>query len=159
MREACAEAGWQFQRTGGPRPVLAANVRWLAGYRHPRCLRPAVAETLTSVLGEPKPLLGAAMAAGDTIAVLPVLYHLMWRQVISADLEAALLGPVTAGARSQQGSQPAAGGLALRGLELAYRRQSRRRRPERAHGEVAGQRADHRRERFPADVAPGARPG
>jgi hypothetical protein len=68
-------------------------------------------------------------------------------------------GPVTAGPWSQQGGQPAAGDIALRGLELPYRRQSRWRRLERARGEVAGQRADHRRERLPADVPPDAGPG
>lgn len=33
---ACGEVGWESRRTGGPSAVLAANVRWLAGYRHPR---------------------------------------------------------------------------------------------------------------------------
>jgi hypothetical protein len=92
MAAACAEEGWEFQRTGGPPPVLAANVRWLSGYRHPRCLRPAVTEALPAVLGKPRPLLVAAEAAGDPVAVLPVIYHLMWRHVITADLETAPLG-------------------------------------------------------------------
>ena len=30
---ACREVGWLFRRTAGPGAVLAANVRWLAGYR------------------------------------------------------------------------------------------------------------------------------
>jgi hypothetical protein len=33
---ACELAGWQFRRVGAVGPVLLANVRWLAGYRHPR---------------------------------------------------------------------------------------------------------------------------
>jgi hypothetical protein len=33
---ACREVGWVFRRTPGPGLVLAANVRWLAGYRHRR---------------------------------------------------------------------------------------------------------------------------
>jgi hypothetical protein len=73
--------------------VLAANVRWLSGYRHPRCLHAGVAGALAGVLGEPRPLLAAASAAGDPLAVLPVLYHLAWQQVIVADLESAPLGP------------------------------------------------------------------
>jgi len=93
MAAACAEVGWEFRRTGGPPPVLAANVRWLSGYRHPRCLRPGVAEALTRVLGRPRALLAAARAAGDPLAVLPVLYHFMWRKVIVADLESVPLGP------------------------------------------------------------------
>ncbi len=49
---ACNDVGWMFRRAGGPSPVLAANVRWLAGYRHPRCLRPAVGDALMALLGE-----------------------------------------------------------------------------------------------------------
>ncbi|MFD5134429.1 TnsA-like heteromeric transposase endonuclease subunit [Streptomyces olindensis] len=34
---AAAEAvGWSYRLAGPPDPVLLANVRWLAGYRHPR---------------------------------------------------------------------------------------------------------------------------
>ena len=33
---ACALAGWDYQRIGALDPVLAANLRWLSGYRHPR---------------------------------------------------------------------------------------------------------------------------
>ena len=36
---ACELVGWGYRRVGALDPVLAANVRWLAGYRHPRCLR------------------------------------------------------------------------------------------------------------------------
>jgi len=93
--EACQQVGWTFRRTGGPEPVLAANVRWLAGYRHTRCLRQDAADALRALLGRPQPLLAAADAVGDRVAVLPVLYHLMWRHVISADLATAPLGPDT----------------------------------------------------------------
>lgn len=89
---ACSEAGWEFRRTGGPAAVLAANVRWLAGYRHPRCLRPEIARSLAEAFRCPAPLLAGAGAAGDPIAVLPVLYHLMWRQVLTAGLAGAVLG-------------------------------------------------------------------
>jgi len=30
--EACRQVGWTFRRVGAPDPVLAANVRWLAGW-------------------------------------------------------------------------------------------------------------------------------
>lgn len=93
--EACRHVGWMFRRVGVPDPVMAANVRWLAGYRHPRFQNPAIGESLVSVLAEPRELLAAADLAGERLAVLPVLYHLMWRQVITADLAGALLGPGT----------------------------------------------------------------
>jgi hypothetical protein len=92
---ACLEVGWMFRRTAGPDPVLAANVRWLAGYRHRRCHRGGIAATLAGVFAQPGPLMSGARQAGDPVAVLPVLYHLMWEHVLTADLEAGLLGPGT----------------------------------------------------------------
>jgi hypothetical protein len=47
------------------------------------------------VLAEPRPLLTATNAADDRLAVLPVLYHLMWRHVITAELQTEPLGPGT----------------------------------------------------------------
>jgi len=90
---ACSQAGWEFRRTGGPAAVLAANVRWLGGYRHPRCWNPEIAEVLAGVFARPAPLAAGAAAAGDPIAVLPVLFHLLWRQLLAADLAGAVLGP------------------------------------------------------------------
>jgi len=57
---ACGEVGWVFRRTAGPGAVLAANVRWLAGYRHRRCYRGEIAGVLAGVFAEPKPLMGGA---------------------------------------------------------------------------------------------------
>ncbi|PZG43681.1 hypothetical protein C1I98_18180 [Spongiactinospora gelatinilytica] len=34
---ACESAGWGYRRVGELDQVLVANVRWLAGYRHPHC--------------------------------------------------------------------------------------------------------------------------
>ena len=33
---ACSHIGWDYRLAGEPDPVWAANLRWLAGYRHPR---------------------------------------------------------------------------------------------------------------------------
>jgi hypothetical protein len=90
---ACSQAGWEFRRTGGPAAVLAANVRWLAGYRHPRCHRPEIADALVGRFAEPMPLFAGAVAVGDRLAVLPVLYHLLWRHVLATDLASAPLAP------------------------------------------------------------------
>ncbi|CAO5184645.1 transposase [Frankia sp. AiPs1] len=93
---ACAEVGWLFRRVGVPGAVLVANVRWLARYRHPRCAgRGAVAGRLVEVFAEPRPLFVGAVEVGDRIAVLPVLYHLLWRRRLAADLAGELLGPST----------------------------------------------------------------
>jgi hypothetical protein len=89
---ACASVGWSYQRLGALDPVFAANLRWLAGYRHPRCLRSDLAGRLLGVFAAPAPLLAGARAAGDPVAVLPVLFHLVWSGVLAADLAGGLLG-------------------------------------------------------------------
>ena len=83
---ACAEVGWQYRLLGVLEPVLAANVRWLAGYRHPRHRRPQVVEPLLEAFTRPTPLLAGAAGVGDPIGVLPVLYHLLWRGVLNVEL-------------------------------------------------------------------------
>jgi hypothetical protein len=71
-------------------PVLAANVRWLSRYRHPRCAgRPEVADALRRAFAAPACLSAGAAVAGDN---LPVLFHLMWQRVLAADLRSGSLG-------------------------------------------------------------------
>ena len=57
---ACQAAGWKFRLVGEPNPVWAANLRWLAGYRHPRFADPSLEEQLVSSLAQPRPLAEAA---------------------------------------------------------------------------------------------------
>jgi hypothetical protein len=90
---ACTQVGWTFRRTAGPGRVFAANLRWMAGYRHRRCARGGVADQLREVFAVPKPLMACAREAGDPVGVLPVLYHLLWRQILVTDVTAGLLGP------------------------------------------------------------------
>lgn len=91
----CASAGWGYRRVGVLDPVFAANLRWLAGYRHPRCLRCDVAARVCEVFAAPAGLLAGARAAGDPVAVLPVLFHLLWSGVLVADLAGSLLGALS----------------------------------------------------------------
>jgi hypothetical protein len=83
---ACARVGWEFRLVHEPDPVLMANVRWLAGYRHPRCLRPAVAAAAARVFGEAMPLMDGAALLGDPLASLPTVFHLLWCGKLSTDL-------------------------------------------------------------------------
>ncbi|WP_030609460.1 TnsA-like heteromeric transposase endonuclease subunit [Streptomyces fulvoviolaceus] len=95
-RRACAEAGWGFERVGTPETVLLANVRWLSRYRHPRCRQHPVAARLMEVFSQPGPLVAGADSAGDRLATLPVLFHLLWQQELSAEgMAVELLGPRT----------------------------------------------------------------
>jgi hypothetical protein len=85
-RAACELMGWSYEVADSPPEPLRANQRWLAGYRHPRHLLPEVAQVLRAVFAEPSELRGRAGVVGDPIAVLPVLFHLLWRHDLQADL-------------------------------------------------------------------------
>jgi len=88
----CAAVGWGYRRVGVADAVLAANVRWLSGFRHCRCGNaPAGSELVRRAAAGPVPVADLAGCAGDRLAVLPVLYHLLWRGVLAADLTAAPL--------------------------------------------------------------------
>ena len=87
--------GWEFQRLGAAPAVVEANLRWLAGYRHPRCCRQEVAAALVATFATPRALLEGVCVVGQQVAALPVAFHLLWRQVLTADLATAPLGPST----------------------------------------------------------------
>lgn len=103
MEDACAQAGWRFRRLGVADVVVTANVRWLSRYRHPRCAGPrGMAESLLAAFDQSAALWDGASAVGDRLAVLPVLFHLLWRHDLAADL-ASRLGPSTLVYRSRRG--------------------------------------------------------
>lgn len=85
-RRACELVGWDYRPVGVPDPVLRTNVRWLAGYRHPRYRVPGAAAALREIFIDTAPLMAGAEEAGDPIAVLPVLFHLLWCGDLTAGL-------------------------------------------------------------------------
>ena len=91
----CAQVGWDYQRVGELGPVHAANLRWMSGYRHPRFAQPGLSARLGEVFAGGAPLLSGAAAAGDPVAILPVLFGMLWRGELAAELELDLLGPAT----------------------------------------------------------------
>jgi hypothetical protein len=101
MGRACELAGWRFARAGVPDPVRTANVAWLSRYRHQRCGSPDVTRLLLEVFAEPAPLMAGAAAVGDQLAVLPVLFHLLWRHVLTADLDMRLTAEILVAAGSR----------------------------------------------------------
>lgn len=91
-RRACTAVGWGYRRAGAADAVLAANVRWLSGFRHRRCVNAAAGSVLMQrVAAGPVAVTDLVARAGDRLAVLPALYHLLWRGVLAADLAAAAL--------------------------------------------------------------------
>ena len=61
----CALVGWEYRLLGAPDAIETENVRWLAGYRHPRHRLPQTVEALRLVFATPAPLMAGAEAAGD----------------------------------------------------------------------------------------------
>lgn len=88
---ACEAVGWQYRRVGALDPVLAANLRWLAGYRHRRYHQPDRAGQLRQAFARPAALMEGVTAVGDPLGVLPVLFHLLWRRELQTDLQSAPL--------------------------------------------------------------------
>lgn len=91
---ACDQVGWRFRRMGAADPVMEANLRWLAGYRHPRCSRAEVAARLVEAFTKPRELFAGAQKVGRLEAVLPVLYHLLWCRRLVTELTEPL-GPAS----------------------------------------------------------------
>jgi hypothetical protein len=54
-----------------------------------------IADRLREVFTALAPLMAGAEAAGDRLAVLPALFHLMWQRELVADLDAERLGRAT----------------------------------------------------------------
>ncbi|MFJ1930682.1 TnsA-like heteromeric transposase endonuclease subunit [Streptomyces sp. NPDC088131] len=105
-KRVCDPAGWSFERAGMIRPVLLANVRWSRGYGHPRCWRQETAGRLLEAFNMPRPLFAGAEAVGDRVAVLPVLYHLLWRGALVTEMESQVMGPIGRPKRPLDGQNP-----------------------------------------------------
>ncbi len=56
--------------------IVTANVRWLAGHRHPRHHQPGLADALPGVFASPAPSIAGAEAAGDPIATIVAVTYL-----------------------------------------------------------------------------------
>jgi hypothetical protein len=82
---ACASLGWEFRLVAAPDPIWMWNLRWLAGYRQPRFRIGETAALLEAFAGG-VPLMAGAVSVGDPVAVLPVLFHLLWCQELTVDL-------------------------------------------------------------------------
>ncbi|WP_222594983.1 TnsA-like heteromeric transposase endonuclease subunit [Nocardia ninae] len=83
---ACESVGWGYRRVGTVDPVLAANLRWLSGYRHPRNRSDSAAANLMAAFRCGRPLLEGCCEVGDPIEVLPTLFHLLWTGSLVVDL-------------------------------------------------------------------------
>ncbi|MFD4318981.1 TnsA-like heteromeric transposase endonuclease subunit [Streptomyces sp. NPDC058548] len=86
---AATAAGWHYRMVAPPPAAVEANVRWLAGYRHPRCALGLLAR-VAQCFAAPKPLAEGVRALGDPIAVWPAVFHALWTGVLSVPLDTPL---------------------------------------------------------------------
>ncbi|MFF4756638.1 TnsA-like heteromeric transposase endonuclease subunit [Streptomyces sp. NPDC002514] len=93
LEAACARVGWAYRRLEPPCAVAAANLRWLAGYRHPRYRGSSgLQAALVEAFAVPRPLFGGAASVGDPLQVLPVVYHALWSGQLVTGLDQQLHG-------------------------------------------------------------------
>ncbi|WP_338014288.1 TnsA-like heteromeric transposase endonuclease subunit [Streptomyces sp. CB02009] len=85
---AAAEAvGWPYRLAGPPDPMLVANVRWLAGYRHPRYAAGPWMPALVEAFRSPRPAVEAVRELGEPIALWPAVFHALWSGVLRVRLD------------------------------------------------------------------------
>lgn len=73
-------------------PIVATVETAESRYRHPRHHLPGTVEVLRRVFANPMPLMAGAEAAGDPIAVLPVLFHLLVSRAHDCPVDAVASG-------------------------------------------------------------------
>ncbi|MGI5192084.1 TnsA-like heteromeric transposase endonuclease subunit [Streptomyces sp. CA-288835] len=104
VTEACAHIGWTYRRLPPLDDILAANLKWLAGYRHPRNAgRLGLTAAVLEAFARPRPLLEGAEAAGDPIAVLPAVFNALWHRQLTTPLETPLHEHTLVGPRGWSG--------------------------------------------------------
>lgn len=87
----CDQLGWDYRVLSEPGDVYMRNLRWLSGFRRRPVNFDSNAGELLEAVG------GGARAVGSLLAgfehpslVRPVLFHLLWRQLLAFDLNLAL---------------------------------------------------------------------
>lgn len=78
---------WDYWLLHEPEPVRMANIRWLAGYRHPRNVDSRFLEPLLEVFSGERSLVEGVEAVGDPLLVLPTCFHLLWRGDLLAKMD------------------------------------------------------------------------
>lgn len=92
-KSACASVGWGYRRVEGLPRAFVANLRWLSGYKHPRCLNPVYAKAMQEYLRDgPTNIDRLTSAVGHPVTVLPTLFHLLWTGTFTTELRSRTLG-------------------------------------------------------------------
>lgn len=87
----CDQLGWEYRVLSEPDEVYMRNLRWLSGFRRRPVDFDAYAGELVEAVG------GGARPVGSLLASLehpgiarPVLFHLLWAQIVAFEMNSAL---------------------------------------------------------------------
>jgi hypothetical protein len=87
-RKACELAGWRYQVFSGLGPTERLNLLWLHGFRRRPPWTNQFEEKVVSLAASPSATLGNIMQSDDGSGeLIAVMWHLLWRGVLSADIE------------------------------------------------------------------------
>lgn len=92
-RDLCAEIGWEYQVFTGASPALAANLRWLAGYRHRRHAPSLqVRDIVTASFQEPIALRAGihrvkSCAGIEEATLVSHVFHMLWCRELLVNLD------------------------------------------------------------------------
>lgn len=87
----CDQLGWDYRVLSEPGEVYMRNLRWLSGFRRRPVDFDALADGLLGAVGEGARPAGSLLAGYEHPSLVrPVLFHLLWRQLLAFDLNLAL---------------------------------------------------------------------
>ncbi len=90
---ACSQAGWQYKVDSGPKEPYLSNIKWLAGFRRMPANKDFehYAEAIVDLCTErPRSISYLTESIGPSASVRPVLFHLMWKQIVTTPLDTRL---------------------------------------------------------------------
>lgn len=91
-RKVCAEVGWDYEVATEFEAVTIANVGWLAGYRRKPLMLEDFADPLIEAAKSGVALDNLLKVFDHEALVRPILFHLLWKHVLKADLTVPLSG-------------------------------------------------------------------
>ena len=87
-RKACELVGWRCEVFSGLGDTERLNLLWLHGFRRRPTWNDQFEEQIISLAGHPPATLGSIMQSDDGSGeLIAVMWHLLWRGVLSADIE------------------------------------------------------------------------
>lgn len=87
----CDRLGWEYRVLSEPDEIYQRNLRWLAGFRRRPVEFEAYADSLLEAVGSEVRSIQSLLAGFDAPPLVrPVLFHLLWRQLLKVEMFAPL---------------------------------------------------------------------